>query len=164
MIEGVRKITKLPLDVHLMIENPERYIQEFRQAGSDWITIHVEACAPVQKTLQAIRKLGGKAGVTLCPKTAVKDIEPYFNEVDLVLVMTVEPGFGGQAFMPEMLEKIKYIRSKFSGRISVDGGINAQTGRLAAQAGADVFVAGSYIFKQSDRKRIMDELRTAVTL
>ncbi len=163
VIRWIRKTTKLPLDVHLMIDEPIRYLEEYRNAGSDWITVHVEACKDVSKTLAKIRSLGAKVGISLRPKTDVKALEPYLKSVDLILVMTVEPGFGGQEFMPEMLEKIRSLRPRFSGLISVDGGINLETGRKAAQEGADVFVAGSAIFKQPDRKVYMDQLRRAIS-
>ena len=163
VIRWIRKTTKLPLDVHLMIDEPIRYLGAFREAGSDWITIHVEACQDVTKTLSTIRSLGAKVGISLRPKTDVSTIEPYLKSVDLVLVMTVEPGFGGQEFMPEMLKKIQRIRPQFSGLISVDGGINLETSRRAAQEGANVFVAGSAIFKEANRKSYIERLRSAIS-
>jgi ribulose-phosphate 3-epimerase len=149
VIQWIRKATELPLDVHLMIEEPIRYLEDFRKAGADWITIHAEACQDVPKTIEKIRSLGAKAGISLRPKTALDVIFPYLNSVDLVLVMTVEPGFGGQKFMPEMLDKVRSLRKRFAKLISVDGGINLQTAPKAAEAGADVFVAGSAIFSAS---------------
>lgn len=163
VIQWIRKATRLPLDSHLMIEEPIRYLNDFKKAGSDMITIHVEACRDVKKTLASIRSLGAKVGISLKPKTAVSAIEPYLDLVDLILVMTVEPGFGGQEFMSEMLEKVRSLRRRFSGFISVDGGINPKTASQAARAGADVFVAGSGIFKATDRKVIMQQLRKAIT-
>jgi len=163
VIRWIRKTTKLPLDVHLMIEEPMRSLEAFREAGSDWITIHVEACRDVAKTLAKIRSLSAKVGISLRPRTDVSTIEPYLKSVDLILVMTVEPGFGGQEFMPEMLKKIRRLRPRFSGLISVDGGINLETGRRAAQEGADIFVAGSAIFKESNRRSFMDQLRRAIS-
>ena len=163
VIHWIRKTTKLPLDVHLMIEEPIQYLEEFKKAGSDWITIHVEACKDVAGTLKKIRSLGAKAGISLRPKTKLEAIFPYLNLVDLVLVMTVEPGFGGQKFMPEMLDKVRALKNRFSGFISVDGGINLETGSQAAQAGANVFVAGSAIFRESDRKVFIQKLRQAVS-
>ncbi len=163
VIQWIRKTTKLPLDVHLMIEEPMRSLEAFREAGSDWITIHVEACQDVAETLAKIRSLGAKVGISLRPRTDVSTIEPYLKSVDLILVMTVEPGFGGQEFMPGMLEKIRRLRPRFSGLISVDGGINLETGRRAAQEGADIFVAGSAIFKESNRRSYMDQLRRAIS-
>ena len=163
VIRWIRKTTKLPLDIHLMIEEPSRSLKAFREAGADWITVHVEACQDVAKTLNKIRSLGAKVGISLRPKTDVAMLDPYLKSVDLILVMTVEPGFGGQEFMPKMLEKVRALRPRFSGLISVDGGINLETGRKAAQEGADIFVAGSAIFKEANRKSYIDQLRRAVS-
>lgn len=162
VIGWIRKITKLPLDVHLMIEEPAKSVEQYRNAGADYITIHFEACSDIQKTLKQIRLSGARAGISLKPKTDVKRLEPYLGFVDLVLIMTVEPGFGGQEFMPEMLKKVEFLRSRFSGFISVDGGINLETGKLASRSGADIFVAGSAIFKGSNRKAFISQLRQAV--
>ena len=163
VIKWIRSTTKLPLDVHLMIEEPLNSLDAFRKAGADWITVHVEACKNVAQTLDKIRSLGAKPGISLKPKTNVSALDPYLKSVDLILVMTVEPGFGGQEFMPEMLKKVRTLRPRFSGLISVDGGINLETGRKAAQEGADVFVAGSAIFKEKDRKSYINQLRRAVS-
>ena len=163
VVDSIRKVTKLPLDVHLMIEEPAKYIREFRKAGSDWITIHVEACRDVRETIRLIKDSGAKAGISVRPKTPVSAIEPYLDLIDLVLVMTVEPGFGGQEFMEEMLQKVEIIRKRFPNHISVDGGINVETVRRAAQAGVNVFVAGSAIFKEKERKAIMARLREAIS-
>ena len=163
VIGWIRKTTQLPLDVHLMIEEPARYLAEFRNAGADWITVHVEACRDVRATLEQVKRLGAKAGISLKPKTPVSVIRPYLTELDLVLVMTVEPGFGGQDFMPEMIEKIKELRPVFSGLISVDGGIGPKTIRMASDAGADIFVAGSAIFRAKDRKKQIAELRRLIS-
>ena len=162
VVQWIRKITKLPLDVHLMIEEPIKSLDQYRKAGADYITVHLEACSDVEKTLKQIRALGSKVGISVRPKTEVKSLEPYLKFVDLVLIMTVEPGFGGQNFMPEMLQKVEFLRSRFSGLISVDGGINQETGKTASKSGADVFVAGSAIFKQSDRKEFISRLRQSV--
>ncbi|MBI4387577.1 MAG: ribulose-phosphate 3-epimerase [Candidatus Omnitrophica bacterium] len=161
VIRSIRKVTKLPLDVHLMIEDPIRYIKEFRDAGSDWITVHVEACQDVSLTLKQIKKLGAKVGISLRPKTGIGAIRPFLAEVDLVLVMTVEPGFGGQKFMPQMVQKIKELRPVFEGLISVDGGIAPDTARVTREAGVDIFVAGSAIFNAKDRKKSIGDLRQA---
>src|SRR3989338_2855598 len=163
VIRWIRKTTTKPLDVHLMIDEPLASLKDFREAGSDWITIHVEACRDVRGTLEQVRSLGAKAGISLRPKTEIAAIEPYLDLVDLVLVMTVEPGFGGQSFMPEMLSKVRTLKSRFAGLISVDGGINLETGREAAKEGANVFVAGSAIFKESNRKEFIRKLRQAVS-
>ena len=163
VVEWIRKTTKLPLDVHLMIEEPIRYIKDFKSAGSDWITIHVEACKDVKGTLQEIKKLGAKAEISLRPKTSLETIQPFLSLVDLVLVMTVEPGFGGQSFMPEMMEKVRKLRPVFNGLISVDGGIGPKTIKIAREAGADVFVAGNAIFGAPDRKAKIIELRKLIS-
>ena len=162
VVAALRKATKLPLDVHLMIDMPSRYISEFRKAGADWITIHVEAEKDALKTLQEIKKLGAKAGISLRPKTPVDMLLPYLPELDLILVMSVEPGFGGQSFMPDMMDKIKALRPKFQGLISVDGGIGAGNASQALEAGADVLVAGSAIFGKHDRVKAVQEFRDVI--
>lgn len=161
VIRWIRKVTKLPLDVHLMIDEPLRYLSDFRKAGADWITIHVEATDKVTETLEAIKKLGVKSGLSLRPKTPVETLVPHLAKLDLILVMTVEPGFGGQAFMPEMVEKVGFLRPKFSGCISVDGGINVDTAPTAVAAGADLLVAGIAIFGEKDRGLAIQALRRA---
>ena len=163
VIRWIRKVTKLPLDVHLMIDEPGHSLEDYREAGAEWMTIHVEACRDVMQTLKKIRSLGAKAGISLRPKTDAKALDPYLKSVDLILVMTVEPGFGGQQFMPEMLEKVRVLRTRFSGLISVDGGVNLETASRAAHEGADVFVAGSAIFKESDRKEYIAKLRRSIS-
>ena len=159
VIQWIRKSTRLPLDVHLMIEEPLQSVEAFRKAGSDSLTVHVEACHDVTKTLASIRNLGAKAGISLRPKTPVETIFPFLDQLDLVLVMTVEPGFGGQRFMPEMLEKVKALRLRFQGKISVDGGIDPQTAPQAVAAGADILVAGTAIFGEKDRTKAIQNLR-----
>ncbi len=159
VVNAVRKVTKLLLDVHLMIDTPSRYIAEFRKAGADWITVHVEAEKDVRGVLQMIKASGAKAGISLRPKTAAETLFPYLPELDLILVMSVEPGFGGQSFMPEMMEKIKVLRPKFQGLISVDGGIDAGNASQALEAGADILVAGSAVFGKADRAKAIREFR-----
>ncbi|MBI4115213.1 MAG: ribulose-phosphate 3-epimerase [Candidatus Omnitrophica bacterium] len=159
VVAWVRKCTKLPLDVHLMIDEPIRHLEAFRKAGADAITVHVEACQDVAKTLGEIKRLGAEVGISLRPKTPVEKIFPFLDGLDLVLVMTVEPGFGGQKFMPEMLEKVKNLRSRFKGKISVDGGIDPETAPRAIEAGANVLVAGTAIFGQRDRAKAIENLR-----
>lgn len=151
VVLSLRKITSIPLDVHLMIEKPELYIAEFARAGADIITVHVEACNHLDGTVNAIKKLGLKAGVSLNPATPLSAIDEILPLVDLVLVMTVNPGFGGQAFIAGMVDKIARLRRMLDDRksraeLEVDGGITAVTAPLAAGAGADVLVAGSAIF------------------
>lgn len=160
VIRWIRKSTQLPLDVHLMIEEPLRYLEDFRKAGADGLTIHVEACRDVKETLQAIRSLGARVGISLRPRTTVESIFPFLGDLDQVLVMTVEPGFGGQRFMPEMLEKVRKLRPQFQGKIVVDGGVDRETASQAVAAGADVLVAGTAIFAQKDRTRAIKDLRT----
>jgi ribulose-phosphate 3-epimerase len=157
VVKSLRPVTALPLDVHLMIENPERYIGDFAKAGADYLTIHVEASRDVAGTLKEIRKLGVKPGITLRPRTQVEEVFPYLKMVDLVLVMTVEPGFGGQSFMPEQVVKISALRKELERQnshalIEVDGGVTDQTALSLREA--DVLVAGSYIFKNDHRKAI----------
>jgi ribulose-phosphate 3-epimerase len=159
VIQWIKKCASLPLDVHLMIEEPLRSLESFRKAGSDSLTVHVEACRDVGKTLETIRSLGAQVGMSLRPGTPVEKLYPYLERLDLVLVMTVEPGFGGQSFMPEMLEKVRALRGRFKGKISVDGGISAETAPQALAAGADVLVAGTAIFGQKDRARAIRTLR-----
>jgi len=159
VVGWIRKCTRLFLDVHLMIEEPLRHLESFRKAGADALTVHVEACSDVSETLTAVRNLGATVGISVRPKTSVDTLLPYLDRLDLILVMTVEPGFGGQKFMPDMLEKVRRLRPRFQGKISVDGGIDAATAPQALAAGADVLVAGSAIFGQKDRARAIKDLR-----
>lgn len=156
VVKGLRDCTKAVLDVHLMIENPERYIEDFAKAGSDFLTVHVEATKDPRALLRAIRALGVKPGITLKPATPVEQILPFLDEVDLVLIMTVNPGFSGQSFMSEPISKIKKVRDLAGDRIhiEVDGGINDQTRIPCIQAGANVLVAGNYVFKNDYQKSI----------
>jgi ribulose-phosphate 3-epimerase len=163
VVKWMRKVTRLPMDVHLMIDAPIRYIEDFRKAGSDWITVHVEACDDVDTIIEQIKKLGAKAGLSLRPKTDLKEIEPYLDQIDLVLVMTVEPGFGGQSFMPDMVKKVERLRPKFKGLISVDGGITPETAKVVVKAGADILVAGTSVFGEKDRAKAIGALRSAGT-
>ncbi len=152
VLKSIKPKCKIPMDVHLMIEKPERYVEDFIVAGADYLTIHVESCDCIEQTLKKIRLLGCKAGITLRPKTELELIKPFLSLIDLVLVMTVEPGFGGQSFMQDQIEKIEQLkewRSENLGQylIEVDGGINAKTAGLCIDAGADVLVAGNAVFK-----------------
>jgi len=162
VVESLKKVSSLPLDVHLMIEKPERYVEEFVKAGSDYLTIHVEATEKPHEVLRQIRALGAKAGITLRPGTSLDEIIPYLGECDLVLVMTVEPGFGGQSFMMDQIEKMKFLREErdrkgYKYLIEVDGGVNEKT--LAFCKDADVLVAGSYVFR-NDYKKAIDLLKS----
>ncbi len=160
IVKAIRKITRLPLDTHLMIEHPEKYIQNFADAGSDGITVHAEACpGNLPQVLAQIRALKLRCGVSLKPATPLADIERVLDQVDMVLLMTVNPGFGGQAFMPEVLPKVRALREKYSGDIQVDGGINKQTSSEAVRAGANILVAGTAIFGSADVKQAIEDLR-----
>lgn len=155
VIEALRPHSDIVFDVHLMIQDPIRYVDRFAAAGSDYITVHVEADGDIMGAVRRIRELGKHPGISLNPDTPVSQIEPFLDEVDLVLVMTVQPGFGGQKFRENGPEKISAIRgmADATGRrilIAVDGGINRETGRRCHEAGADVLAAGSYMFKQED--------------
>ena len=151
VVASIRRATTLPLDVHLMIERPERYISQFAQAGADIITVHVEASAHLHATIQSIKELGAKAGVSLNPPTPLAVAEEFLPHVDLVLIMSVNPGFGGQSFMPETLPKIAAVRKLLNNRelhalLEVDGGINSDNAPGIVEAGADILVAGNSIF------------------
>jgi len=162
VIKSIRKITRTPLDVHLMIDEPIQYIEDYRKAGSDWITVHAEATSNLEATLKQIKKSGAKVGVSVKPKTPIDGIVPYLALLDLILVMTVEPGFGGQEFMPEMMDKVRALkRHKFMGKISVDGGVSVKTASLVVDAGADILVAGTAVFSQKDRAQAIADLRHA---
>ena len=158
VVQALRRVTDLPLDVHLMIERPIRYVEQFVRAGADWLTIHIEADQP-QNTLEAldkIRALGCKAAVSLKPRTPAEAALPYLTKCDMVLVMTVEPGFGGQSFMADMMEKVRFLRTTLDRVnpeccIEVDGGVDAVTQAVCKQSGADVLVARSAYFKAQDR-------------
>lgn len=161
VVEALRPHSDIVFDVHLMIQDPIRYIDQFSSAGADYITVHVEAEGNIEAALRRIRELGKRPGISLNPDTPVSEIEPYLELVDLVLVMTVQPGFGGQKFRENGPEKISTIRKMADGTgrkilISVDGGINRETGRRCYDAGADVLAAGSYLFKQEDMAAEID--------
>ena len=158
VVKAVRGITDRPLDVHLMIDRPIRYVEEFVKAGADWLTIHLEADQPqnTQAALDKIRELGCKAAISLKPKTPAEAAIPYLEKVDMILVMTVEPGFGGQKFMPDMMPKIRQLREWLDDInpdcvIEVDGGVDVNTHTLCKDSGASVLVAGSAYFKAGDR-------------
>lgn len=157
VVKSLKKISPLPLDVHLMIEEPERYVEDFIKAGSDYLTIHVEATGDPAAVLKRIRELGAKPGITLRPRTSLEEVLPLLPLCDLVLVMTVEPGFGGQSFMHDQIKKITRLREEIQTKnlsclIEVDGGINEETAKLCHEA--DVFVAGSYVFGREYKSAI----------
>ena len=164
VIKSIRPHYSKLFDTHLMIVNPERYIDAFAEAGADLITFHVEATENVKEVIDMIHSKGLKAGISLRPKTNVEELKPYLNMVELVLVMSVEPGFGGQKFDCGAIDKIKWLKAyklnnNLDYEIEVDGGINDQTGKLCTEAGADVLVSGSYIFKAQNRKEKVESLK-----
>lgn len=164
IVEAIRPITSLTLDVHLMIEKPDRYIPEFAKAGADIITVHVEACPHLHRTIQLIKSFGIKAGVVLNPHTPVSTIQHVLEDIDMVLLMTVNPGFGGQSFIHSVLPKIQEVSRMVRERgltvdIEVDGGVNAETARLCVEAGANVLVAGSAIYNEKDRAQAIRIIR-----
>ena len=169
LVEACRRATKLPLDVHLMIEQPERHIEAFARAGASHITVHVETCPHLHRTLQQIKSLGCKAGVTLNPGTPAVMIEPVLHLADLVLVLSVNPGFGGQEFLPEVLPKIASLRKSLdalgsSAPLEVDGGLSSRTLPGVQKAGADAFVSGTSVFKHPQGIAAgIRELRESVT-
>lgn len=163
VVKALQPVTKLPLDVHLMIENPEKYVEQFAKAGADILTFHYEAVEKEEiiPLINKIKSLGVKVGISIKPKTAPQVLEEFLPLVDLVLVMTVEPGFGGQKFMSDCADKIEYIKkyAKTELIIQVDGGINAQTGKICTQKGATSLVAGSYIYGAADKKAAIESLK-----
>ena len=164
VIKSIRKVTDIIFDVHLMIERPERYIEEFAKLGSDIITIHYESTSDPESVLKMIRATGKKAGISIKPGTDYSVLLPLLPLCDLVLVMTVEPGFGGQKFMHDMMAKVSALRAviereKYDIEIEVDGGINAETAAIASEAGANVLVAGSSVFAADDAKAAIEEMR-----
>jgi ribulose-phosphate 3-epimerase len=165
IVEAIRPHTKLPLDVHLMIENPDRYVPAFAKAGADMISIHAEADVHLHRTLQMIRQLGVRAGAVVNPSTPIDQLGPVLDLVDYILIMTVNPGFGGQPFIPSTLDKIRRLRGILTDRelthidIQVDGGINPQTAAQVVAAGANVLVAGNAVFGSPDRAKAIAELR-----
>ena len=167
-VAAIRSLSKLPLDVHLMIDHPDRFVQDFRRAGADLITVHQEACRDLQRCIAQIKEEGAQAGVALNPATPVRGLEDVIEEIDLLLIMSVNPGFGGQSFLPASVQKLRQARELIakSGRtilLEVDGGIDPTTAPLAAEAGADVLVAGTSIFHQPDIPAAVERLRASAT-
>ena len=165
VVASLRKATRLPLDVHLMMLKPERYLKRFREAGADYLTVHVEVCGHEPDVFRQIRALGAKAGVAINPETPGEALDPVVNLVDMVLFMTVHPGFGGQEFIPDVLLKMKQFTERYRPvvpdlLIEVDGGIQRHTAYHAVQAGADILVAGSAVFRAEDRGDEIAALRT----
>ncbi len=166
VVGAARRATKLPLDVHLMIVEPERYIADFANAGADVISVHVEASTHLQRTLAEIRRLGKRAGVVLNPHTSEESIRYVLDDVDLVLVMSVNPGFGGQKFLASVLPKLSALRKMIDDRglnvdLEVDGGVTPDTAKAVVDAGARVLVAGSAVFGREDRRAAIDAIRAS---
>jgi ribulose-phosphate 3-epimerase len=164
VVQAVRPVTSLELDVHLMIEDPDRYLEAFARAGADWLTVHIEACPHLNRTINRIKELGIKAGVSLNPATPPQLLEYCMADVDMILVMSVNPGFGGQHFLPSSLQKIHKIqemarKNNHHPAIEVDGGINEQTIAQVSEAGADIVVAGSAVFGKTDYRMRIEALK-----
>ena len=170
IVEAIRPHTKLPLDVHLMIVEPEKYVPAFAKAGADFITVHAEVCPHLHRVVHQIKESGAKAGVALNPATSLSCIEEILDDVDLILIMTVNPGFGGQRFIESMTDKISRLREQLNARgrrdvfIEVDGGITADTAPLAVKAGANVLVAGSAVYGAHDRAAAIQAIRRAAAV
>lgn len=168
IIKAAHKITNLPIDVHLMIENPDKYLEDFIKAGASYVTVHVEEVVHLGKTINRIKELGAKAGVVINPTTPVKSILDVAEYIDLLLIMTVNPGLGGQKFIPNSIQRIKEaitLRNELNTNflIEIDGGVNVETAKTAFKAGADVFVAGSAIFKTDNISAATMELKKVIT-
>ncbi|WP_338782236.1 ribulose-phosphate 3-epimerase [Metabacillus sp. FJAT-52054] len=166
IVRAVRPVTQLPLDVHLMIENPDSYIDEFAEAGADLISVHAEACTHLHRTIQHIKAKGVKAGVVLNPHSPLHVLDYVLKDLDYVLLMTVNPGFGGQVFIPEMLAKIEALSDMIKAEglsvlIQIDGGVNAGNAKACMEAGANVLVAGSAVYGFPDRKKAIRDIRDA---
>jgi ribulose-phosphate 3-epimerase len=164
MVKSLRPHSNLPFIAHLMITHPDRHVRAFAESGSDIIEVHVEAEQELRGTLRSIRDLGKKAGLAVNPPTPVQSVFPYLRDIDLLLIMSVNPGFGGQSFIAEVLPKIGLAKEEMERQgskvpVEIDGGINAETGDLAALAGADILAAGTYVFKAPDMKKAVDALR-----
>lgn len=169
IVKCIRKSSTLPFDVHLMISDPYKYIHDFVNAGSDIITFHAEADSDIEKTIDLILASGKKAGLSVKPKTPVEAVYPYLDKLSMVLVMTVEPGFGGQSFMEDMMPKVSAVRSEIDRRgldidIQVDGGINKDTISIAAKAGANVFVSGNAIFSSDDAEKTIADFKARASV
>ncbi|OZM58551.1 ribulose-phosphate 3-epimerase [Lottiidibacillus patelloidae] len=167
IVDAIRPHTTLPLDVHLMIENPDQYIEQFAKAGADIISVHVEACKHLHRTVHFIKSLGVKAGVVINPATPVAMIEDIITDVDLVLLMTVNPGFGGQSFIKSVVPKIRQVadltkKHNLSIDIEIDGGVNPETAKICVEAGANVLVAGSAVFNYEDRKAAIQAIKNNI--
>lgn len=164
VLAAMSKHATKPMDVHLMIANPDQYISAFKKAGADWLTVHYEACPHLHRTIQAIKAEGMKAGVALNPHTPITVLEEVINDLDLVLIMSVNPGFGGQKFIEAAIDKVKKLKALITEKgattlIEIDGGVNDETGARLVKAGADALVAGSYVFKSENPSATIDILK-----
>ncbi len=169
IVKCIRKSSSLPFDVHLMISDPYKYIPDFVKAGSDIITFHVESDSDIEKTIDLILASGKKAGLSVKPKTPIETVYPYLDKLSMVLVMTVEPGFGGQSFMEDMMPKVSAVKAEIERRgldidIQVDGGINKDTISVAAKAGANVFVSGNAIFSSNDAAKTIADFKAKASV
>jgi len=167
VVQGLKKLTSLPLDVHLMIENPDRYVEPFAQVGSDWITIHAEVCPHLKRMIKKIRHFNVRPGIVLKPATPLKTLYPVLDDLDLVLIMSVNPGFGGQSFIPSTLKKIEGLRkiidrNQYPLEIEVDGGVKIENIREVSKAGGDIFVVGTGIFKTENYEETIRRLRREI--
>ena len=167
VVEGLKKIATVPLDTHLMIEEPDRFIEAFARAGSDWITVHAEVCGDLPRTIKRLRELKVRPGVVINPETPLKAVAPVLEEIDLVLIMSVHPGFGGQGFIPSALEKVEQLRkivdqNRYPIEIEVDGGIKVDNIEDVSKAGGDIFVLGTGIFKTKDYADTLRQLRKKI--
>lgn len=165
VVKAAKKATYLPLDVHLMIEDPDTYLEDFAAAGADWITVHVETCNHLHRTIHKIKEMGKKAGAVLNPATPLETLDYILDDLDLVMLMSVNPGFGGQSFIPSTIEKIRTLKKMIEKRgldtgIEVDGGISPETIGAVAEAGANIFVAGSAVFGQQDYAAAISQLKS----
>ena len=166
VVSALRKITDITFDTHLMVQDPIRLIEKFAKAGSDYITFHIESDSDVGETIKLIKSFGVKAGLSVKPKTPIEAVYPYLDDLDLVLIMTVEPGYGGQSFMPDMLPKMTALKEEITKRglstiIEVDGGVNDKTGKQSVEAGANALVAGTYLYaseQMAERTKLLQNL------
>jgi ribulose-phosphate 3-epimerase len=159
VVKGIRPVTKLVIESHLMISDPEKYVADFVKAGSDMVTFHIESCGDPKGLINKIRSAGAKAAASIKPKTPVSSLDGIMDDLDMILVMTVEPGFGGQSFMHECVEKISRIKKRFKGDIGVDGGVNPQTAKIVRDAGANLLIAGTAVFGKDDYKKAIKDIR-----
>lgn len=164
VMKAIHQYATKPLDVHLMIQNPDAYLEDFKNAGAEILTVHYEACPHLHRTIQAIKALGMKAGVALNPHTPVHLLEEVINDLDLVLIMSVNPGFGGQKFISSAVDKVRTLKQLITTKgattlIEVDGGVNLETGKLLVEAGADALVAGSFVFNSNNPSAIIQQLK-----